>query len=221
MVNANDPKNGQPNGFEQPGEPSASFRIDPTFPPNRGAEEHYRYQEPPYGSVPPFRPPVSSKPPKSRGSAIGFSFIFPGMGHLYLGLMRRGLSFMISFILNIALLPLVVQVFENNESVGVPIIVFMALLLPLQYVYCLFDVSHRADLVNSWLTGLDDRPERELDAMLVKPVIAGNILLYLGIILMIYTVFPGWASKLFTEYGGTLLALALIVGGGRILYKMK
>ena len=222
MVNPNEPKSGQPHGFEPPpAEPSASFRMDPNFPPTHGPEERYHYQEPPYGSMPPYHQPLSPKPPKNWGTAVGFSFIFPGVGHLYLGLMRRGISFMLAFILNIAALPFLVGAMDNNESVGIPIIVFTALLLPIQYIYCIFDARHRAELVNSWLMGLDHRAEKELDAALIKPVIAGNILLYLGILIMIYEVFPDWAGKLFSEYGGTLVALALIVGGGRILYKMK
>ena len=71
-----------------------------------------------YGAYSAYPPPYPVNPPKSRGAALGLSFIFPGIGHLYLGLMKRGLSFMLAFILNITLLPLIVITHGHNPLLG-------------------------------------------------------------------------------------------------------
>ncbi|WP_052703136.1 hypothetical protein [Paenibacillus beijingensis] len=74
--------------------------------------------------------------PKSKALTVLFSMMFPGGGHLYLGQMARGLSFMILFVFNIALI-----VFADGASfkIGDALVVFFGLMLPVTYLLNIFD----------------------------------------------------------------------------------
>ena len=53
--------------------------------------------------------PYSHKVRKSKALTVLLSMLFPGAGHLYLGLMPRGLAFMLLFILNIVMIVFAAQ----------------------------------------------------------------------------------------------------------------
>ncbi|WP_376768982.1 multi-tm2 domain protein [Paenibacillus xylanilyticus] len=78
-------------------------------------------------------------PKRSEGErffTILLSFI-PGLGHLHLGLLHRGLSFLIAFFGSFAMMVFVASI--TNESV----FLMFLLILPVIWVYCMFDaVQH-------------------------------------------------------------------------------
>ncbi|WP_249901290.1 multi-tm2 domain protein [Paenibacillus sp. PK3_47] len=111
---------------------------------------HYHSQMPgqPEGT---FEPPFGYPPPESyvypeqgRGQGrdserfytILLSFV-PGLGHLHLGLLQRGLSFLIGFF------GLAVMLFFVAAISGREIFLVFLLLLPVMWLYCMFDaVQH-------------------------------------------------------------------------------
>nr|WP_264927390.1 multi-tm2 domain protein [Paenibacillus sp. LS1] len=71
-----------------------------------------------------------------RFFTILLSFV-PGLGHLHLGLLHRGLSFLIAFFGSFAMMVFVASI--TNESV----FLMFLLILPVIWVYCMFDaVQH-------------------------------------------------------------------------------
>jgi len=83
---------------------------------------------------------------KSKLLTVLLSMIFPGTGHLYIGLLPRGLSFALLFIANIMF---IVVMAMSVLPFKVPILVFLGLLLPFVYLVNLFDSAHHADAVNA------------------------------------------------------------------------
>jgi hypothetical protein len=77
---------------------------------------------------------------KPKGSFLTFVLSWlPGLGHLYLGLNKRGLQFMIGFFACVALIPMLPTVFPFAVAVV--------------WFYSLFDALQKVELVNKYLAG--------------------------------------------------------------------
>ncbi|WP_254438249.1 multi-tm2 domain protein [Paenibacillus sp. DCT19] len=103
--------------------------------PNEGHAEHayegYDRPEGAYGS-PMYRKGTEGE----RFFTILLSFI-PGLGHLHMGLLHRGLSFLIAFFGSFAMMVFVASI-TNEEN-----FLMFLLILPVIWVYCMFDaVQH-------------------------------------------------------------------------------
>lgn len=167
-----------------------------------------------------YHPEFASPPKKTKSVAASvlFSMMIPGLGHLYLGLMKRGISYMVGLALNIFLISLLVT---NGQdlSIYVPVTILVCLFIPVLYFYCLFDGVHRARMINSrgedqlWTYTMDDLP--------VQPPVLGGGLVVIGGLLLLSQAAPVLMSSLVRDYGGTVVALLLIGGGGWLLYRMK
>ncbi|QLG39759.1 multi-tm2 domain protein [Paenibacillus sp. FSL W7-1088] len=85
----------------------------------------------------PYGQPMYQKGSESeRFFTILLSFV-PGLGHLHLGLLHRGLSFLMAFFGSFAMMVFVASI--TNESV----FLMFLLILPVIWVYCMFDaVQH-------------------------------------------------------------------------------
>lgn len=91
----------------------------------------YGHPEGPYG-----QPMYQKGSEGERFFTILLSFV-PGLGHLHLGLLHRGLSFLMAFFGSFAMMVFVASI--TNESV----FLMFLLILPVIWVYCMFDaVQH-------------------------------------------------------------------------------
>lgn len=108
---------------------------------------------PPQAYAPPVPPPVAPpmpapprpQPGKSPAAAGGLS-VFPGLGHLYLGLYQRGVVFFLVWV--------TLWVIADRTNVGP-----LGLLIPFWWVFVLIDAVRQARAINA--TG---KPETELFA---------------------------------------------------------
>lgn len=99
---------------------------------------------PSYGNDPggyPNRP----KHKKSKWVSALLSFLVPGTGHMYLGLMVKGISIMLLLALNICA---IVYFAVSGSGGSVLIIVLLSLLLPILYFYSLFDSLQQTEALN-------------------------------------------------------------------------
>ncbi|RAV17651.1 hypothetical protein [Paenibacillus contaminans] len=183
-------------------------------------EERMRqFQTPPFPNV-----PFSAPPRKSKALTGLFSFLFPGIGHFYLGLMQKGLVVMLLFILNIAAIPTVVISMEGDNFI--PLVVLISCLLPVVYFYNIFDALQLADKVNArarmiqtgelppeaWGTdplGGADRPNR-----------IGLVLIGAGIVFFLLFNRPAWFNELF-HMNGSYIGAAILIGAGIVLFVME
>lgn len=101
-------------------------------------EEIHQRQGDEYGApAGPYGQPMYQKGSEGeRFFTILLSFV-PGLGHLHLGLLHRGLSFLMAFFGSFAMMVFVASI--TNESV----FLMFLLILPVIWVYCMFDaVQH-------------------------------------------------------------------------------
>lgn len=173
-------------------------------------EQHYHFHRG-MSSYPVYQDAIYR--PKKKWFAGMLAFFVPGAGHMYLGLLQRGLMFMCLMACNISLLPLLL----SQNDVGVGLITVVALGVPIIYVYTIFDTLQSADLVN-YMISQSGRVSESLTEL------AGNyhpgfMLLGMGGWFFILSVKPVWlttAFQLFGSYLGGLIFMA--VGVGMILF---
>ncbi|EPY11511.1 MULTISPECIES: DUF6677 family protein [Paenibacillus] len=169
-------------------------------------EDHQGYGPGPGAPIPP--PPMYGAMPqkKSKFLSLFLSFIFPGAGHFYLGLMQRGLLIMMMLALDIVA---IVYFTAIDAKVNVPLVVLLGLMLPVIYFFNLFDALQCTERVNHQAMFGGIEPTRQ------GPLL-GLFLLFGGIVMLLLTVDPAWLRWFFT-YAGSYAGAALLIGGGIFL----
>lgn len=103
---------------------------------HQGVNGHDEYAAYPGGAYAQSQPVYQKGSEGERFFTILLSFV-PGLGHLHLGLLHRGLSFLMAFFGSFAMMVFVSAI--TNESV----FLMFLLVLPVIWVYCMFDaVQH-------------------------------------------------------------------------------
>ncbi|MEK0317077.1 hypothetical protein [Cohnella sp. 56] len=152
---------------------------------------------------------------KSKLLAGFLSFIFPGTGYMYLGLMGKGVMLMLMIALNICGIVFVVQEMDGN----VLTVVLVSLLLPIIYLYNLFDTLQSTDIVNERIAtggylyrgpyGWDGRSARSEGDSRTFPALS-VVLLAAGAVILLGSSNIRW---LFHSAGAMIGAFVLIVAG--------
>ncbi|WP_051286877.1 DUF6677 family protein [Paenibacillus taiwanensis] len=176
--------------------------------PNQSFGWYEQQPQPPYAHVP--EPPfMNQKPPrKSKFVAVLFSFLFPGAGHFYLGLMQRGLLVMMLIALDIV----AIVYFTSNMGENVPLIVLLGLFLPVIYFFNLFDAMQHTDRVNTQaIYGNTEKVKQ-------GPWL-GVLLVIIGLVMLLFTIDPNWLRWMFKYAGSFAGAAVLIAGGLYLLFK--
>ncbi|MNB78185.1 hypothetical protein D3C75_248870 [compost metagenome] len=101
------------------------------------------FEQQPYGFQPPegYSHPDQGREPRresERFYTILLSFV-PGLGHLHLGLLQRGLSFLIGFF-GLGIMLVFVAGITGQETV-----LLFLLLLPVLWLYCMFDAAQHVN----------------------------------------------------------------------------
>jgi len=168
--------------------------------------------------MPPPLDPFRSSMRKSKWVACLLSFLIPGTGQLYLGLMQRGMSLMLLLILDI----FAIVFFATSSNTNIPLIVLFSLFVPVIYFYNIFDALQQTDRVNGrWSDGFADsfggfnssddvfpKGKRRF-----KGSSFGYLLVIGGAFLFLVSSKPAWLNKLFELVGSSIGAVVLIVAG--------
>lgn len=94
---------------------------------------------------PPEIPPRQKKRPRKRKFIAGLlAAVIPGSGHLYFGLLRKGISFLFIILLDIAAM---LYFSSIGMQINVPLLILLGLLIPVVYFYNVFDVLQSADRI--------------------------------------------------------------------------
>jgi len=124
----------QEGGFPPPPSPDAA---------NAGGAAQQRHWPPGYGAPGPFPERLPETRRKKKKWVAGLlAFFVPGIGHMYLGLMVKGIVLMMLLFLDITAL---IQAAEGSNTLPV---VLLSFLIPIIYFYSLFDAIQRTDTVN-------------------------------------------------------------------------
>lgn len=173
--------------------PYIDYSTDPSFP-------HYA--------------PYYQAPKKKRKWLAGvLSFIVPGTGHFYLGLMQRGLFIMMLLILDI----FIITSLTTQSDTSVPVVALFSMFIPVIYFYNLFDALQTTDNVNrrnelgefaAELYSNEDPLQK-----LIKGTNLGVILIAAGVLFFLLSNKPLWFTGLFELMGSYIGSVVLVLVG--------
>ncbi|MDB4867243.1 MAG: hypothetical protein JWR03_1576 [Cohnella sp.] len=158
---------------------------------------------------------------KSKWLTGLLAFLIPGTGHLYLGLMAKGIGIMLLVALDICAI-----VFAATQHFGPLVIVLLSLLMPIIYFYNLFDALQSTDAVNhrpvhpGWNhTGYGMHREQAVgpDGTHRTLSLFGLVLLAAAAIVVLFLTKVGGTHWLFKSSGSMIGAIVLI-GAGVVLW---
>ncbi|NOU70299.1 hypothetical protein GC098_02410 [Paenibacillus sp. LMG 31458] len=157
--------------------------------------------------------PYYQAPKKRKWVAGILSFIVPGTGHFYLGLMQRGLFIMMLLILDI----FIITSITTRSDTSVPMVTLFALFIPVIYFYNLFDALQTTDNVNrrnelgefaAELYNNEDPLQK-----LIKGTNLGVILIAAGVLFFLLSNKPRWFTGLFDLMGSYFGSVILVLAG--------
>lgn len=176
-------------------------------------------------------------------SAI-LSIILPGVGHLYLGFVGRGLIIIGAFVIDISLLTLATAMIFIVFPLGIALVTLLGLVLPVIYFFSIFDALQMAERKHTYTLGTtmthvqtpdwQDPVEQELDwpeeirdidqTPHTKPQEAGLrslgiVLVVVGVLLMISFLLPGPLLMWLLNHRQALFATVLLVCGVWLIWR--
>jgi hypothetical protein len=160
-------------------------------------------------------PPRPKRRRRKRKFIAGLlSAIIPGSGHIYFGLLRKGISFIFIILLDIAALLFFSSI---GMQINVPLLILLALLIPVLYFYNVFDVLQSADRILRFPEDHDPEsiPQATMRRTFVnEPGISfGLLLLFGGTLLFLFRQKPPWLQAFIQQYAEGTIAGALIFFG--------
>ncbi|MCZ8523471.1 MULTISPECIES: hypothetical protein [Paenibacillus] len=168
----------------------------------------------------PFDPFFPPRPVKRKWIAGLLSFMVPGTGQLYLGLMQRGMGMMLLFIMNI----FAIVFFAVNAEMNIPLVVLFSLLVPVIYFYNIFDALQQTDRVNGYGgplsyggRGLEGTGDASVPSPFGRSLAGGRgfgfLLIAAGAVLFLTAGKPEWLNRMMELLGSSAGALILIGAG--------
>jgi hypothetical protein len=187
------------------------------LPPNPDEDSRVQEQWPVYGAPPAYvREPRPGK--RSKWLAGILAFLIPGIGHMYLGLMFKGIVLMLLVALDITAI-----VYVSIDGNNVLSIVLLSLLLPIIYFYNLFDAIQSTDTVNERGASAAYHPLRGFAGRTANPTVEDSIargvpplgILFLAVagVVILILADTGWTHWLFNSVGSMMGAIVLISAG--------
>lgn len=165
-------------------------------------------------------PPRLKRRPRKRKFVAGLlAAILPGAGHLYLGLLRKGITFIFLLLLDIVAL---LYFSSIGMQINVPLLILLALLIPVMYFYNVFDVLQAADRILRFPEEHDPDEQEHMNSgsssrrrvRISEPGVSfGLMLLAGGVLLFLFRQKPPWLQGFIENSAGAAVAVLLTVLG--------
>ncbi|MEK3697072.1 DUF4097 family beta strand repeat-containing protein [Paenibacillus sp. FSL R10-2199] len=190
--------------------------------PVQDEEKEADLQEAEAGGAPnaPYIPPRQKRRPRKRKFIAGLlAAVIPGTGHLYLGLLRKGISFIFLILLDIVAL---LYFSSIGMQINVPLLILLALLIPALYFYNVFDVLQSADRILRFpeehdpeLSDMKDSAKNTGRRVRISEpgVSFGLLLLIGGALLFLFRQKPPWLQVFIENSAGATVAVLLMILG--------
>lgn len=146
-----------------------------------------------------------TKRQKRIAIACLLSALVPGTGHLYLGLIQKGISFMLTILLVIEAL---LYFSSTGIQINVPLLVLLGLSVPVIYFYSVYDVLQATDRVNERHRAAERALHNWRTSMTFALLLLGE-----GALLLVLHSRPVWFRQLIEQYGRETAAVALVLTG--------
>ncbi|MBE0336833.1 hypothetical protein [Paenibacillus sp. 23TSA30-6] len=149
--------------------------------------------------------------------AIIMAALLPGLGHLFLGLFIRGLTFIVLLLLDIFAM---LYVASDGLRINIPLLILLGLFIPVLYFYNVYDVLQSADYMVRYrrkpdrYAQMDARGQQSSPFYVWERGLSFAVLLVAGGGLMIlFRMKPRWLGNFFEDYGFLTLAILLMLIG--------
>lgn len=155
------------------------------------------------------------------------SALFPGLGHLYLGVYIKGLTFIFLLLLDLSAL---LYFSTIGIQINVPLLILLGLLIPVLYFINIYEVLQLADQI----VMRRRRPEGQSDEdgrAIASPrtnikflawergISFGLLLIFGGSLMVLFIQRPRWLQQYIALYGTTGTAVVLILLGAILLVR--
>ena len=152
---------------------------------------------------------------KYKFTAALLAALLPGLGHIYLGMFRKGVSFIFVLILDISALLYFTSI---GMHINVPLLILLGLIIPITYFYNLFDVLQAADFTIIRYTEETEKSDgskrvRRNPFAGEKGVSFGILLVLGGTLLILFHQKPVWLGDFIELHGKVTVAIGLVVLG--------
>ncbi|WP_083205097.1 DUF4097 family beta strand repeat-containing protein [Bacillus sp. FJAT-27264] len=163
-------------------------------------------------------PPRPKRRRRKRKFVAGLlAALIPGSGHIYFGLLRKGISFIFAILLDISAL---IYFSSIGMQINVPLLILLGLLIPVLYFYNVYDVLQSADRILRFPVeqdpGIAPVPSKRRTFVTEPGLSFGLMLLFGGGLLFLFRQKPPWMQYFIEHYAEVAIAIAL-VGAGLLL----
>lgn len=174
-------------------------------------------------------PRPKRRPPRKLKFVAGLlAVLLPGAGHLYLGLLRKGISLIFIILLDIAAM---LYFSSIGMQINVPLLILLAILIPVLYFYNIFDVLQSFDRMAlnrirvQKRAGVRQEQARDSISETDSPhlqrrsfgrdqgISFGILMLLGGGLLFVFRQKPPWLRLYIEHYAGVTVAALLLCGG--------
>lgn len=154
---------------------------------------------------------------KRKLYALLLAALIPGLGHVYLGMYRKGITFVMLLLLDISAL---LYFSSIGMQINVPLLVVLGLLIPVGYFYNVYDVLQAAEYIISRkrrgeaaAAASKDGRGRNHPFRGERGIAFGIMLVVTGTLLILFHQKPPWLQAGIRDYGAEASAIMLIVIG--------
>ncbi|MFE4714094.1 DUF4097 domain-containing protein [Paenibacillus sp. NPDC056722] len=163
-------------------------------------------------------PPRPKRRRRKRKFIAGLlAALIPGSGHIYFGLLRKGISFIFAILLDISAL---IYFSSIGMQINVPLLILLGLLIPVLYFYNVYDVLQSADRILRFPVeqdpGIAPVPSKRRTFVTEPGLSFGLMLLFGGTLLFLFRQKPPWMQYFIEHYVEVAIAIALL-GAGLLL----
>ncbi|MCM3130376.1 DUF4097 family beta strand repeat-containing protein [Paenibacillus provencensis] len=148
------------------------------------------------------------------------SALFPGLGHIYLGLYIKGLTFIFLLLLDLTALFYFSSI---GIQINVPLIILLSLVIPVIYFINIYDVLQLADWVLMKKRRSQAAGETNEDSSILRPGIGfmgwergisfGMLLIFGGSLMVLFVQKPRWLELYLAQFGLYAVGAALVIAG--------
>lgn len=157
-------------------------------------------------------------PLKRKFIAVLIAAILPGFGHMYLGLAQRGIQFIAVLLLDIAAL---FYFTSKGIQINVPLLILLALMIPVIYFYNVYDVLQSTDWINDHIRALIPKYKRRKSFAGVRGISFGLVLMAEGLLICMFLVRPFWLRNIVSFWGSYVIAvICIIIGVGLLAFQI-
>ncbi|MFD1988821.1 hypothetical protein ACFSGI_02390 [Paenibacillus nicotianae] len=157
-------------------------------------------------------------PLKRKFIAVLIAAILPGFGHMYLGLAQRGIQFIAVLLLDIAAL---FYFTSKGIQINVPLLILLALMIPVIYFYNVYDVLQSTDWINYHIRALIPKYKRRKSFAGVRGISFGLVLMAEGLLICMFLVRPFWLRNIVSFWGGYVIAvICIVIGVGLLAFQI-